>query len=418
VRSDVDVLIIGAGPTGLAAALELRRLGAGHVLVVDREERAGGVPRHAAHLGFGMLDLHRVLTGPRYAERYVHLTRSAGAEVRTGVTVTEWCGPTALRATSRHGVAEISARAVILATGCRERPRSARLVPGDRPAGVLTTGALQQLAHLRRAPVGREAVVVGAEHVSFSALLTLAHAGTKAVAMVTEHARVQSYPPLKWLSAGRLGVRILTHTRLTQIIGARRVEGVTLEDVGSGAQRRLACDTVVFTGDWIPDHELSRQGGLEIDPDGRGPRVDFALRTSRRGVFAAGNLLHGAERADVAALSGRHAARRAHAFLRTDHWPARPPVAVTCASPVLWASPSAIGVEPSAAPHGHFILRVGRFCGPGDFVASQEGRELWRERRRRLVPNRSIHLTADWAYLVDPGGGEVRVGFEEVGSRL
>ena len=403
---NLDVLIVGAGPAGLATALELRRLGVPRVLVVDREEQAGGIPRHAAHTGFGLRDMHRLLAGPQYAARYVRLAREAGVELQTGMTVTGWAAPTTLAVTSAAGLAEVSARAVVLATGCRERPRTARLVPGTRPLGVLTTGALQQFVYLHHQPVGRRAVVVGAEHVSFSAVLTLAHAGASTVAMVTEHPRHQTYAPFKWITATRLGVPIRTSTRVTQILGARRVEAVEVTDLGTGAVSRLECDTVVFTGEWIPDHELARRGALDMDPATRAPRVDGALRTSARGVFAAGNLLHGAETADIAALSGRHAARAIHDFLATGVWPDRPPVPVVCEPPLQWVSPSAIngGVEP---PRGRFLLRVAEFCAAAEIIVSQGLRLLWRGRYRSLVPNLPIHVPAAFVQAVDASGPPV-----------
>jgi thioredoxin reductase len=401
---DVDALIIGGGPAGLAAAIELRRLGVARVLVVDREDQAGGIPRHAAHIGFGLRDMHRILTGPRYAARYVRLAHDAGVEVRTATSVTGWSGPTSLRLTSPAGVTEVAAAAIVLATGCRERPRTARLVPGSRPLGVFTTGALQQLVYLHHQPVGRRAVVVGAEHVSFSALLTLAHGGAETLAMITEHPRHQTYLPYKWLSATRLRVPILTSCRLTEIFGRPRVEAARVTDTRTGAVRTIECDTVVFTGDWIPDHELARRGGLVMDPQTRAPRVDCALRTSARGVFAAGNLLHGAETADVAARSGRHAAHSAHAFLTSGRWPEDAPLPVRCDAPLLWASPSAIDPHSTLPPHGHFILRVGAPIPAAMVVARQGRRTLWRQRHRRLIPNLPIYVPAAWVADLDPGG--------------
>src|SRR5262249_33876422 len=257
---EVDVVVVGGGPAGLATALALRRLGVARVVVVDREEEAGGIPRHSAHLGFGLRDLHRMLSGPQYAARYVRLAQAAGVEIRTAASVTEWHGPTALSLSTPAGVSTLTGRAVVLATGCRERPRSARLIPGSRPLGVFTTGTVQQLVYLHHQCVGRRAVVIGAEHVSFSALLTLAHGGTQTVAMITEHPRHQTYLPYKWLSATRLRVPILTSTRVTQILGRRRVEAVEITDLRNGSRRSLACDTVVCTGDWVPDNELARRG--------------------------------------------------------------------------------------------------------------------------------------------------------------
>lgn len=393
------VVVIGGGPAGLAAATALRRSNAGDVVVLEREAAAGGVPRHCHHTGFGLRDLGRVLGGPAYAARHAMLATRAGVDIRTEASVTGWTSPTSVAVTSPRGVETIAADAVLLATGCRERPRSARLVAGTRPAGVLTTGALQQLVHLRRVRVGRRAVVVGAEHVSFSAVLTLREGGCETVAMVTGHPSHQTYAPLAWLAAGRLGVPIFGTTRVVEIRGRDRVEGVVLDD-----GRTLACDTVVFTGDWIPDHELARRAGLAMDDGTRGPLVDQLGRTSARGVFAAGNLVHAAETADTAALGARAAARAIADFVRGGVWPAEP-VAITCAAPLVWAWPQALAPE---APPRAIILRTAEVVPAARLVVEQGGRALWRG-RRRLVPNRSIRIPGRWATSVDPRGGPVRV---------
>ena len=313
---NIDVLIVGAGPAGLAAAAELRRLGAGQVLVTDREQQPGGVPRHSAHTGYGMRDLHRVLTGPAYARRYAAAAAAAGAEIRTGTTVTGWAGNGRATLTSSSGIETVSARAVLLATGCRERPRPARLVPGDRPAGVMTTGELQQRVYARGERLPGRALVVGAEHVSFSAMVTLAHAGADVVALVTELPRQQSYAAFALGALARWRVPVWTSTVLRRVDGRDRLTAVDVADARTGAVRRVECDTLVFTGDWIPDHELARAAGIAIDPGTRGPAVDTSLETSARNVFAAGNLVHAAEIADVAALDGIHAARQIAAALR------------------------------------------------------------------------------------------------------
>ena len=260
-REHADAVIVGGGPAGLAAAIELRRLGLGRVVVLDREPAPGGIPRHTRHTGYGLRDLHRLLTGPAYARHYAGLAAAAGTEIRPGTIVTDWVSPAVLASTSADGLAEWHADAVLLATGCRERPRAARLVPGDRPAGVLTTGALQQLADLHRLPVGRRAVVVGAENVSFSAVHTLTAHGVSVAAVVTEHPRPQSYRLLQAITADRHGSPVFTSTEVAEIIGRGRVERVVLRNRRTGERRVIECDTVVFTGDWIPDHELARTGG-------------------------------------------------------------------------------------------------------------------------------------------------------------
>ncbi len=284
-RLDRHVAIVGAGPSGLSAAIELRRLGIGHVTVYEREQQAGGIPRHTDHLGFGMRDLHRLMSGPRYARTLVEHAARAAVDLHIGTPV--------------FSLDDLDADAVILATGVRERPRAARLVPGDRPVGIFTTGAVQQLAHAGRR-FGNRAVIVGAEHVSFSAILTLSHVGCRAVAMVTPLPHHQSYGVIKLAAASARRVPVLTGVDVAEIVGRRRVEKVVLTD-----GRVIDCDTVVFTGDWIPDNELSRRSGLTMNPEIKGPTVDGTFRTSREHVFAIGNLVHHVAAADRCALDGK-----------------------------------------------------------------------------------------------------------------
>jgi thioredoxin reductase len=433
------VVVVGAGPAGLSAAVELLRLGAGPVLVADRESAPGGVPRHSWHTGYGLRDLRRVMTGPAYARSLVSAALSAGADLRTGTTVTGWTpgpdGSHAVTMTSPAGRQTVRATALLLATGCRERPRTARLVPGDRPAGVMTTGELQQRVYLGGERLAGRALVVGAEHVSFSAALTLEHAGADVVALITGHERQQSYAAFRFGAAVRWRVPVWTCSAVRRIAGRGRLEGVEVADVRTGAARFVPCEIVVFTGDWIPDHELARRAGLAMDPGTRGPAVDTTLATSAPGVFAAGNLVHAAETADIAALSGRHAARHIAAFLgeevaapgsgvaTTGPVPAAPGPRVAAAGPgaapgarlpvlveppLRWISPNAI--ESAAPPPlGRFVLRSAVFRRGVRLEVRQDGRLLARSRPARLIPERPVHLGAAWLDRVDPAGGPVRV---------
>jgi thioredoxin reductase len=404
----VTVVVVGAGPAGLAAALELRRRGAGDVLVLERETEAGGIPRHAKHQGFGLRDLRRPLSGPAYARRYAELAARAGAELRTETMVTGWSPGGPLELTFPGGRETIEADAVILASGCRERPRSARLVPGSRPDGVMTTGTLQQLVYLKQRQVGERALVVGAEHVSFSALLTLTHGGARPVGMTTQLARHQSLAAFRAGAALRFRTPLWTRTAVSAIHGSPRVEEVELTNLDSGRTRAVACETVVFTADWIPDNELAVMGGLELDPGTRGPVVDAALRSSRPGVFAAGNLLHGAEQADVAALGGRHAAASVARHLNGGSWPERR-VPVQLRAPLAWVSPNALSTAPGPPPRGRFLVRSREFLTHPRVEIAQDGRPLWGGRLARLVPGRSGRLPDEWTARADPDGGPVTV---------
>jgi thioredoxin reductase len=397
---NVEVAVVGGGPAGLAAAVELRRRGVDSVLVLEREAEAGGIPRHCAHTGFGVRDLHRVRSGPDYARAWVQTAQRAGVDLRTSTTVTDWAGERELMITGPRGPGTVRADAVVLATGCRERPRPARLVPGDRPAGVLTTGRLQRLLHpVPVGPIGRRAVIVGAEHVSFSALLTLTEAGVAVAALVTDLPRHQTYQAFRTAAALRWRTPLLTCARITRIVGHGRVRAVEVTDLRSGSTRSIDCDTVVFTGDWIPDHELARHGGLAVDPATRGPVVDSLQATSVPGVFAAGNLVHPAETADVAALGGRAAADGVCAWLAGSAVGGTVPIEVS--APLCWITPQRL--VPGSPPR-RFALRAADVTGAGRLEVRQDGRLLATRRVRRLVPNRSIRLGTDWAGRISTSG--------------
>jgi len=404
-------VIVGGGPAGLAAAIELRRLGIEPVTVIEREREAGGIPRHSDHTGFGLRDLRTVLRGPRYAERYRELAADAGVELVPETMVTGWEGERGLKLTGPDGRRDLEPEAVVLATGCRERPRSARLVPGSRPAGVMTTSTLQQLVHLRGERVGGRAVIVGAEHVSFSAVATLAHAGATAAGLVTDLPKHQSLGAFRAGAAVRYRAPVWTRTEISAIRGRDRVESVELTHLDSGEKRSVDCDLVVFTADWIPDHELAVMAGCELDPGSLGPLVDQALRTTRAGVFAAGNLLHPAETADICALDGRHVAATVAAYLRdAREWPSH--VRLVARDPIAWIAPNLLLAAGHDPPRNRFLLRSRELIWRARIQVHQDGRQLWRGRVGRLVPGRSAHIPARWATQADAAGGPAIVGVE------
>ncbi len=319
VATTCDVLIIGAGPAGLSAAIELKKQGIKNILVIDREPEAGGMPRFCHHTGFGRADLWRMWQGPKYAKYYRELADKMDVEVRTSTTILGWNGSSKLNFTSPNGIGEIEAQAVLLATGVRERPRSARLIPGTRPQGIFTTGSLQRFVYQEHLPVGKRAVIVGAELVSLSALMTLMRANVKCAMMVTEQPYHQiefPYVAMKWAIADILThTPIVTNTRVSNIFGRKFLEGIELTRQ-NGKTEPVECDTVIFTGNWIPEHELARLGGLQINPVTRGPVIDANFRSSVKGIFAAGNLLRGVETADHCAIEGKRAAQSITKFIK------------------------------------------------------------------------------------------------------
>ncbi|WP_243869887.1 FAD-dependent oxidoreductase [Streptomyces liangshanensis] len=421
----VDVLVVGAGPAGLAAAARLAGAGAGTVEVVDREEQAGGIPRYCYHAGFGLRDLRRPMSGPAYARHWTDTAAGAGAVVRTGISVTGWAGPLTVDTTGGGGPERLTAGAVVLATGARERPRAAPPVPGPRAAGVFTTDELQRAVHLHHRPVGARAVVIGAEPVSYSAVRTLRAAGVEVAAMVTDRPRHVSSWPAEVGARLHRRIPLLTDTTVTGLLGpggpgARgsrnergshdgrgRLTGVALRHA-DGRTVTLGCDTVVLTGDWIPAHELARLGGVPLDRGTRGPAVDTSFRTGTAGVFAVGNLLHAVEPAGTAAREGNLVAGPVLRYLSDGRWPDRQ-LAVEVGAPLRWVAPNRIDPKGPRPPLGRFALRTARpEARLSAVVVSQDGRILHRERLRRgALPNRPLYVSADWIDRADPGGGPV-----------
>ncbi len=345
------------------------------------------------------------MSGPRYAQRYRELAEEAGVEVVPETMVTDWQGKGTLWLTGPSGRRRIRPAAVVLATGCRERPRSARLVPGMRgPRGDdhEHPAAARVPARAPRTSASR-AVVVGAEHVSFSAVATLAHGGASTQALVTELPRHQSLAAFRAGARVRFRAPVWTRSRVTAINGTGdQVEEVEVTDLDSGRVRTVACDLVVFTADWIPDHELAAMAGIELDRGTRGPRVDAAMRTPLPGVFATGNLVHPAETADSCALGGRHAAAAVAEHLGGEaSWPSDH-VRVVADEPLRWVVPGLIEPGGGAAPRDRFLLRSDAFLRRPRIEVAQGERTLWRGRLARLVPGRSAHIPAAWSSQVDP----------------
>jgi thioredoxin reductase len=410
---NADVAIIGAGPAGLTAAAELAHGTGLKVVVLERESHAGGIPRHSDHPGYGIRDMKTFISGPAYARRLAAAALDAGATIRTNATVTGWVGDTTVAVTAPQGRSVLRAGAVVLATGARERARPALLIPGDRPSGVYTTGQLQNLVHLKHRHIGRRAVVVGAELVSYSAVLTLKHAGCQTVLMTTTYPSPESYGVFNL--AGRtplLNVRIARRTRVVRIIGKPEVTGVEIEDLDTGARRVVACDTVVFTGNWIPDHELARAAGLAIDPGTLGPVVDTALRTSRPGVFAAGNLLHPVDTADIAALDGRHVAAQVRAYLNGQR-PTEPGVRINAAAPLRWVAPNLLRPGDPAPPRDRLLLWTDTLVRIPKVVARQDGRLVGaRTLPWPAAPGRVFRVPAGILDRVDSRGAEVTLSLD------
>jgi NADPH-dependent 2,4-dienoyl-CoA reductase/sulfur reductase-like enzyme len=401
-----DVIIIGGGPAGLSAARRLGELGIRDVVLLEREDEPGGVPRHCGHLAFGMREFHRVLSGPAYARRLAETVR--GLDVRTRTTVTAIVAGGQIQIEHpESGPSALSGRRVLLTLGLRETPRSARLIGGDRPWGVTTTGALQQFVFIAGIRPFQRAVVIGSELVAFSALLTLRHGGMSAAAMIEPGPRITARRPGDWIARLLLGVPVLTETRLVGIHGLNGIESVEVERAGE--RRHIACDGVVFTGGFRPETALLAPSHLAIDPGTQGPAIDQHWRCSDPHFFAAGNLLHPVETAGVAWAEGRAAAEAITADLGNRLPPVESTVPITAVTPLRYVYPQRLALPLTEVSPLLLKARAMR-AARGRLRLVADGRELW-SRRMSILPERRLSLPTD--LLPRARAGAITVDFVE-----
>lgn len=400
-RHQADIVVVGGGPAGLSAATRLKHLGAGKVVVLEREPHAGGIPRHCGHPPFGMREFKRILTGPAYARALVKTAESAGVEIKTATTVVEMQPGGKLLVTDADGVREIVAKRVIYATGVRETPRSARMVGGQRPLGILNTGALQSMVYLKNLKPFERPVIVGTELVSFSAILTCRHMRIRPQAMLEESARVTARWPVRLL-AGVLGVPIHFKTHIDQINGTAKVTSLQVH-ASDNNPATLACDGVLMTGCFKPEATLARCGHLQVDEHTGGPLVDNYGRCSDPAYFATGNILRPVETAGWSWREGKRIADFVAADLAGKLPPAENSVAINISGPVISYcmpqkfSPAAQPENPPGMPH--LQLRFSR-AAKGILMLKAGDEILWRKKissrreRRILVPVKPLEAAS------------------------
>lgn len=316
---EYDIVIIGGGPAGLAAAVAAYRAGTEKVLILERDRELGGILNQCIHNGFGLHTFKEELTGPEYAARFISQVKELGIEYRLRTMVMEISTEKVVTAMSREeGMYQIQAKAVILAMGCRERPRGALNIPGYRPAGIYSAGTAQRLVNMEGFLPGRKVVILGSGDIGLimARRMTLEGAEVKVVAELMPYSGGLKRNIVQCLDDYGIPLK-LSHT-VVDIKGKERVEGVTLAEVDEqkrpvpGTEEFYECDTLLLSVGLIPENELSGQMGVELSRVTSGPVVNESLETNMEGVFACGNVLHVHDLVDFvseeAATAGKNAA--------------------------------------------------------------------------------------------------------------
>ena len=315
----MDLVILGGGPAGLAAAIAARRAGVEDLVILERDREPGGILNQCIHNGFGLHTFQEELTGPEYAARFVQQAADLGISCKLNTMVLDLSADRVVTAVNPvDGLFQLKAKAVVLAMGCRERPRGALNIPGTRPAGIYTAGTAQRLVNMEGRLPGRRVVILGSGDIGLimARRMTLEGAKVLCVAELMPYSGGLKRNIVQCLDDFGIPLK-LSHT-VVDIKGKKRVEGVTIARVENGrpvpgSEESYDCDTLLLSCGLLPENELSRAAGVELSAVTNGPLVDESLQTSLPGVFAAGNVLHVHDLVDYvseeAAAAGAHAAR-------------------------------------------------------------------------------------------------------------
>lgn len=321
-----DIVIIGGGPAGLAAAVSAKQNGIDSILILERDKELGGILNQCIHNGFGLHTFKEELTGPEYAERFIAQVKELGIEYKLHTMVLDIREDKTVSAMNREdGLFEIQAKAVILAMGCRERARGALNIPGYRPAGIYSAGTAQRLVNMEGYMPGREVVILGSGDIGLimARRMTLEGAKVKVVAELMPYSGGLKRNIVQCLDDYGIPLK-LSHT-VVDIKGKERVEGVTLAQVDEkskpipGTEEFYACDTLLLSVGLIPENEISRGMGVEMNPVTSGPKVNESLETNLEGVFACGNVLHVHDLVDFVSEEAAAAGRNAAAYVQAAY---------------------------------------------------------------------------------------------------
>lgn len=313
-----QVVIIGGGPAGMSAACSAKKAGARDVLIIERDKYLGGILQQCIHNGFGLHRFGEELTGPEYAQRYEEFVEELDVDVLTDTMVTDLSEDRIITCVNeKDGQFKIEADAVVLAMGCRERPRGALNVPGERPAGVITAGTAQKFVNIKGYMPGKEIVILGSGDIGLimARRMTLEGAKIKAVCEIMKDSGGLTRNIVQCLNDFSIPLKL--HHTVTKIHGRDRVEGVTISKVDDtlkpieGSEEYIPCDTLMLSVGLIPENELSKKAGIAIDAKTRGPIVDENKHTSVRGIFACGNVTKVHELVDFVSEEGEVAGKSA-----------------------------------------------------------------------------------------------------------
>ena len=419
---EYELVIIGGGPAGLAAAVAAHKAGVTDILILERDNELGGILNQCIHNGFGLHTFKEELTGPEYADRFIQQAKELNIPYKLNTMVLDLAPDKTVTAMNREdGLFQIKPKAVVLAMGCRERPRGALNIPGFRPAGIYTAGTAQRLVNMEGYLPGRKCVILGSGVIGLimARRMTLEGAEVKVVAELMPYSGGLKRNIVQCLDDYGIPLK-LSHT-VVDIKGRERVEAIVIAEVDEklrpipGTEIEYECDTLLLSCGLLPENELSRAAGVDINPLTNGPRVNEQLETNVPGVFAAGNVLHVHDLVDFVSEEAGAAGRHAAAYIQGAAEVGGKELPIKTEGGVRYTVP--VKIRPEALdPEGKVTIRfrVGAVYQNKRIVIYAGDKQIFTKKRNVLAPGEMETVNLKSKLLLDcPEADEITVTLED-----
>ena len=419
---EYELVIIGGGPAGLAAAVAAHKAGVTDILILERDNELGGILNQCIHNGFGLHTFKEELTGPEYADRFIQQAKELNIPYKLNTMVLDLAPDKTVTAMNREdGLFQIKPKAVVLAMGCRERPRGALNIPGFRPAGIYTAGTAQRLVNMEGYLPGRKCVILGSGDIGLimARRMTLEGAEVKVVAELMPYSGGLKRNIVQCLDDYGIPLK-LSHT-VVDIKGRERVEAIVIAQVDEklrpipGTEIEYECDTLLLSCGLLPENELSRAAGVDINPLTNGPRVNEQLETNVPGVFAAGNVLHVHDLVDFVSEEAGAAGRHAAAYIQGAAEVGGKELPIKTEGGVRYTVP--VKIRPEALdPEGKVTIRfrVGAVYQNKRIVIYAGDKQIFTKKRNVLAPGEMETVNLKSKLLLDcPKADEITVTLED-----